>query len=180
MWLKIAASAVPRVSWTDAHRARAKLSPALPWRGPSTSPLTGQQRLPAPPRVNLDDAQEEERVSNASPVKSIHRGITGNMWGKGWTRWPTEVPSNPYYSVILWKPLQTRNCSKALTEEPRAGSVALRKHCAWTPRRHPTWAARQVVNLIQPDPCLSLKYEQSCQEKIQIFLFQQEIVCPVP
>ena len=21
----------------------------------------------------------------------------------GWTRWPTEVPSNPYYSVILWK-----------------------------------------------------------------------------
>ena len=20
----------------------------------------------------------------------------------GWTRWPTEVPSNPYYSVILW------------------------------------------------------------------------------
>ena len=21
---------------------------------------------------------------------------------EGWTRWPTEVPSNPYYSVILW------------------------------------------------------------------------------
>jgi len=24
-------------------------------------------------------------------------------WGsQGWTRWPTEVPSNPYHSVILW------------------------------------------------------------------------------
>ena len=22
---------------------------------------------------------------------------------EGWTRWPTEVPSNPYHSVILWK-----------------------------------------------------------------------------
>ena len=21
---------------------------------------------------------------------------------EGWTRWPTDVPSNPYYSVILW------------------------------------------------------------------------------
>ena len=21
---------------------------------------------------------------------------------EGWTRWPAEVPSNPYYSVILW------------------------------------------------------------------------------
>ena len=21
---------------------------------------------------------------------------------EGWTRWPTEVPSNPYHSVILW------------------------------------------------------------------------------
>ena len=25
----------------------------------------------------------------------------------GWTRWPTEVPSNPYHSVILWQ-----NCKK--------------------------------------------------------------------
>jgi len=24
------------------------------------------------------------------------------LWRGGWTRWPTEVPSNPYYSVILW------------------------------------------------------------------------------
>jgi len=24
------------------------------------------------------------------------------LWQEGWTRWPTEVPSNPYYSVILW------------------------------------------------------------------------------
>ena len=22
---------------------------------------------------------------------------------EGWTRWPTEVPSNPYHSVILWQ-----------------------------------------------------------------------------
>ena len=24
------------------------------------------------------------------------------LWQGGWTRWPTEVPSNPYHSVILW------------------------------------------------------------------------------
>ena len=24
------------------------------------------------------------------------------LWQGGWTRWPTDVPSNPYHSVILW------------------------------------------------------------------------------
>ena len=24
------------------------------------------------------------------------------LWQEGWTRWPIEVPSKPYYSVILW------------------------------------------------------------------------------
>ena len=24
------------------------------------------------------------------------------LWQEGWTGWPTEIPSNPYHSVILW------------------------------------------------------------------------------
>ena len=29
------------------------------------------------------------------------------LWQGGWTRWSTEVPSNPYHSVILWSANQT-------------------------------------------------------------------------
>jgi len=28
---------------------------------------------------------------------------------EGWTRWPTEVPANPYDSVILWPFLATKS-----------------------------------------------------------------------
>ena len=40
----------------------------------------------------------------ARPQLTHHRRFAfAHPWHKeGWTRWPTEVPSNPYHSVILW------------------------------------------------------------------------------
>ena len=44
------------------------------------------------------------------------------LWQGGWTRWPTEVPSNPYHSVILWSlkkmsaPFKSRLISRSCME----------------------------------------------------------------
>ena len=32
----------------------------------------------------------------------VRLAVGDPAWAGGWTRWPTEVPSKPYYSVILW------------------------------------------------------------------------------
>ena len=32
----------------------------------------------------------------------VQPAVGDPAWAGGWTRWPTEVPANPYYSVILW------------------------------------------------------------------------------
>ena len=43
----------------------------------------------------------------------------------GWTRWPTEVPSNPYHSVILWfcLPVSLSAQPESFTENVLAASV---------------------------------------------------------
>ena len=62
-------------------------------------------------------------ISDMSYIAHTGTGCPGRLWSlllwrysrpawtrssavccrqEGWTRWPTEVPSNPYHSVILW------------------------------------------------------------------------------
>ena len=44
----------------------------------------------------MTESASKEFVQSKNAL--LHHGLTLG----GWTRWPTEVPSNPYYSVILW------------------------------------------------------------------------------
>jgi len=37
----------------------------------------------------------------------VQPAVGDPAWAGGWTGWPTEVPANPYYSVILWSLRQT-------------------------------------------------------------------------
>ena len=41
----------------------------------------------------------------------------------GWTRWPTEVPSNPYHSVILWFPHQHKRALLGTPSVPQASEI---------------------------------------------------------
>ena len=55
--------------------------------------------------------QSRSEVENFTQFYALFRSSAGDscslLWvtllqQEGWTRWPTEVPSNPYHSVILW------------------------------------------------------------------------------
>ena len=57
----------------------------------------------------------------------------------GWTRWPTEVPSNPYHSVILWR--FWKSSSPFFQINHFSGLSVL--HCLWCQYWKVLWLASQ-------------------------------------
>ena len=72
---------------------------------------------------------------------------------EGWTRWPTEVPSNPYHSVILWFCEATlfHHCLSQLRHisHPRGCSVGCKLMLYWIWCKLLLWAATIPLLLLQ-------------------------------
>ena len=63
----------------------------------------------------------------------------------GWTRWPTEVPSNPYYSVILWSVILWK---RAPEERPSSTGGGYQDPCKLEYNLSP-WL-RSIPNIFTP------------------------------
>ena len=63
-------------------------------------PSEGMEPWPRLPREAVESPSLEIFQTCLDKVLCSLLWVT-MLWQEGWTRWPTEVPSNPYHSVIL-------------------------------------------------------------------------------